>query len=200
VYLDCWSPGLRQGDIVGKISLPLLGAKFEVLAGAQSLVAPPPDQAPKRVVVETTETLVVVISHDCEFNERKRNKLLVARLQRTQGNLTPEQREALRASNDVEVRVLAELPVAGVDCWVFDPLPGIFDKERIASFTTITPLPMGMHDELLTSKKAELRHDERVKFRSKLAWFMGRDAEDIPPGEKTPAPDIGPLGDFGAAE
>lgn len=140
------------------------------------------------MILDTTETFVVVVSHDCEFNDRKRNKLLVARLQRIQGNLTLEQREALRASNDVGARAAANLPVAGVDGWVFDPLADVFEDEQVASFTTITPLPIGMHDELRQNKKAELVHEDRVRFRSKLAWFMGRDAEDIPDDDKTPIP------------
>ena len=71
----------------------------------------------------------MVISHDCEFNEAKRNKLLVARLQGVQGNLTEEQRGDLRQSNDVEARAQAKLDVAGVNAFVFDPLPGVFEDE-----------------------------------------------------------------------
>ena len=42
------------------------------------------------------QKLVVVVSHDCEFNEGKRNKLLVARIENIPGNLTSEQQEDLR--------------------------------------------------------------------------------------------------------
>jgi hypothetical protein len=185
VYSDRWSPGLRQGDVVGEIALPLLGTSFEILAGSQSLVAPLSPGAQKKVVVAATDTLVVVVSHDCEFNEGKRNKLLVARLQRIPGNFTPDQRADLRASNNVEARVEAQLPVAGVDSWMFDPLPGAFEVPQVASFTTITPLPMKMRVELFASKRAELMHEQRILFRRKLAWFMGREAEDIAEEEKT---------------
>jgi hypothetical protein len=189
VYSDRWSPGLRQGDIVGKIQLPLLGKKFEVSVDTQSLVAPVSGAAlPRRAFVPIEETFVVVVSHDCEFNEGKRNKLLVARLQRPPGNLDSDQLDALRASNDFEARIRADQPVAGVDNWVFRSLPGVLEVEHVVSFTTITPLPMTMRDDLRSVKRAELLHEERVRFREKLAYFMGRKADDVPDADKVPAP------------
>lgn len=182
------SPRLRQGDILGPLPLPLLGTEFSIEFKSKTLIQPALGAQEFNVTLRAEEMLVTVISHDCEFNEGKRNKLLVARLQKVRGNLDAEQRADLRASNDVEARAAAELPVAGVDGFIFDPVDGLFDEEQAASFTTITPLPMKMKDELYAQKRVELDHDSRVLFRRKLAWFFGRDAEDIPDEEKIDPP------------
>jgi hypothetical protein len=188
VYSDLWSQGLRQGDVVGQIALPLLGTEFEVVAPSRSLVAPPESGLPARILVPADSCFVVVVSHDCEFNEGKRNKLLVARLQSMPGHFTAEQKQDLRDSNDLEARVAAQLQVAGVDNWVFDPLSGAFEGEHVANFATITPLPMKLRDQLVARKRAELVHEQRVLFRKKLAFFLGRDADDVPQSEKQAPP------------
>lgn len=188
MYADQWSPRLRQGDILGPIALPLMGNDFTVMFKSQSLIAPSVGDEEFTVSMKASKVLVTVISHDCEFNEGKRNKLLIARLQKPQSNLTDEQRQALRDSNDVEARLEAKLDIAGVDGFVFAPVPGVLEEEQVASFTTITPLPMKMSGELYGQKRAELAHHHRVLFRGKLAWFMGRAAEDIPEDEKIEPP------------
>ena len=48
--------------------------------------------------------------------------------------------------------------VAGVDSFLLEPVAGAFDEERVAVFTTITPLPMKMADGLLGAKRAEMRN------------------------------------------
>jgi hypothetical protein len=104
------------------------------------------------------------------------------------GNLTDEERDDLRQSNDVQARADAKLDVAGVNAFVFDPLPGVFENEQVANFETITPLPMKMADELYGRKRAELVQPIRVLFRRKIAWFVGRDGDDIPDAEKIDPP------------
>jgi hypothetical protein len=187
VYSDRWSRRLRQGDILGPIPLPLMDANVAIGFQAKSLIAPAIGDR-FSVTMQAAKVLATVISHDCEFNEGKRNKLLVARLQGVQGNLNKEELQALRDSNDVQARSDADLPVAGVDAFLFAPLVGLFDDEHVANFATITPLPMKMMDELLGKKRSELTHDARVLFRRKLAWFVGRAADDIPDDEKYDPP------------
>jgi hypothetical protein len=178
---------LRQGDIVGPIFLPLLARDITILGTTPTLTSHAPEQSFAHVVVPVEKRLTAVVSHDCEFNEEKRNKLLVARIQEVPGNLTDEERERLRASNDVEA-LLSQDPnarIAGVDSFVLAPLPGVFDVEQIVAFATITSLPMKMKDDLLAAKQAEMVHADRVRLRQKLAWFFGRAGDDLPDGEKT---------------
>jgi hypothetical protein len=192
VYADRWSPRLRQGDILGPLRLPLMGNQFTVGFSSSSLIEPEVGEGTMTVTMPAEKMTVVVVSHDCEFNEDKRNKLLVARLQGIQKNLTEEQRADLRSSNDVQARAAAKLKVAGVDAFVFSAVPGLFEDEQVANFSTITPLPMKMKADLYGQKKAELDHTTRVLFRQKLAWFVGRTADDIPDEEKIdpPRPDV----------
>jgi hypothetical protein len=191
LYSDRWSPRLRQGDIIGPIPLPLMGMEVAVGFQSRSLVAPTPGDAELSVTIPAAKVMATVISHDCEFNEGKRNKLLVARLQGVQRNLSAEEREALRASNDVQARSDAGLDIAGVDAFLFSPLAGVFEDEQVANFATITPLPMKMAGDLLDQRRAELDQETRVLFRLKLAWFVGRAADDIPDDEKVDPPTPG---------
>jgi hypothetical protein len=190
LYSNRWSPGLRQGDIFGEISFPYLGATLKSTATSGSLVEPIA-VLPEEVVVPCQRRYVVVVSHDCEFNEDKRNRLLVARIEAVPKNLSLEQVEDLRESNDVRARAEAKKTIAGVDSFLLAAVPGAFPDERIAVFTTITPLSMKMKGEFVAVKRAEMEHDHRVLFRDKLAWFFGRSADDISDDEKSDAPPAG---------
>ena len=189
MYSDRWSLVLRQGDIAGPISLPLLGTQFEILSTARSLTTEASAAAPGKILVDAAAVYIAVVSHDCEFNEDKRNKLLVARLQKVQGNLTDTQVQALWASNDVVARAEREETIAAVDSFVVEPLPGQFEDSQVINFATTTPLPMSMKQDLAETKKAEMTQDSRVLLRRKLAWFFGRDAEDVSDEEKRPKPE-----------
>lgn len=193
MYSARWSPRLRQGDILGPIPLPLMGTDFGVVFRTKSLIDPTAggDQQ-LSVTIPAARVVAAVVSHDCEFNERKRNKLLVARLQSVQGNLSDNERQALRESNDVQARADADLTVAGVDSFLFSPLPGVFEDEQVANFATITSLPMKMADDLRAQKRAELNQETRVLLRLKLAWFVGRTADDLPNDGKFDAPSGAP--------
>jgi hypothetical protein len=185
-----WSPGLRQGDIVGPVMLPLIGKDLMFIGSAAALTRTSPEQGVSQVIIKTEERYVAVVSHDCEFNEAKRNKLLVARLQGVPGNLAPEELDRLLASNDIEA-VLAADPdatIAGVDSFVVDPILPCFEASHVVNFATITALPMSMKGDLTATKKAEMDHDHRVLFRTKLAWFFGRVADDIPDDERIQPP------------
>jgi hypothetical protein len=139
-----------------------------VVFPSRSLIQPRIDEEQLSFTIQARKAVVAVISHDCEFNERKRNKLLVARLQGVQGNLSDEDRQALRDSNDVQARSDASLTGAAVDSFLFAPVPGVFEDEHVVNFATITSLPMKMTDDLFVQKRAELDHETRVLFRFKL--------------------------------
>ncbi|HEX3174556.1 MAG TPA: hypothetical protein VHQ43_10135 [Solirubrobacterales bacterium] len=187
MYSSLWSPELRQGDIVGEIFLPTIGTNFQSIVGGTSLTGATEKQQHERVIIGGDYHYLVIVSHCCEFNEGKRNKFLVARLQRPRQNLSSEQYEALRLSNDVEARASSGEPVAGLDSFLLDPVPGSLDEERVASFTSITAVPLSMKEDFRAAKIAELDHGTRILFRAKLAWFFGRTADDIPDAEKAPA-------------
>ena len=188
MYSAKWSPGLRQGDILGPIPLPLMGTTFGLVIQSNTLVAPNMGNETFSVTIPAQKVVVTVISHDCEFNENKRNRFLVARIQSLPGNVTEQQRADLRESNDVTARAVAKKPVAEVGSFLLAPVPGFIEDESIAVFTTITPLPMKMSEDLRGVKVAEMTQEHRVLFRQKVAWFFGRQADDVPDAEKEPAP------------
>lgn len=190
MYAARWSPDLRQGDILKDVFFPGLSSQFKSIASETSFTSTQGSKSVESVIVPGERICVAVISHDCEFNEGKRNRLLLARIENVPGNLTSDQREALRASNDVRARAEAGLNVAGADSFLLDPLPGRFDVEQVIVFTTITPFPMKMRAAFLKAKTAELDHPTRILLREKVAWFFGRDAEDISAEERIDPPNV----------
>lgn len=174
---------------MGPFALPLLGKNFDLTVRAQSLTGAVTTTAVGKVLIDAAEVFAAIVSHDCEFNEGKRNKVLVARLQGVPKHLTPEEVEALKASNDVTARVAADEDIAGLDSFVVDPLDGAFADAQIINLATITPLPMGMAPDLLKAKKGELDQSVRVDLRMKLGWFFGRDAEDVADETKKAPPE-----------
>ncbi len=190
MYALRWSSGLRQGDILRDVLFPSLAAQYKVISTETSFTTIESAKPTESMIVGAERQFVAVVSHDCEFNEGKRNRLLLARIETIPKHLTPEQLDALRASNDIHARAEAGLDVAGVDSFVLDPLPGCFDDERAIVFTTITPFPMKMHGEFVKAKRAELEHDVRVLLRNKIALFFGRPGDDIPDEEKVDQPSL----------
>jgi hypothetical protein len=195
MYAPLWSPGLRQGDIVGKIFTPTFSGDTRPIGAPQSIASDVQAQAMESAIIHGESRYAMVVSHDCEFNEGKRNRVLLARIESVQGNLSPEQREALRLSNNVLARAEAELEVAGVDAFMIDPIEHVLPDESIVSFTTIFPFPAKRLGDLVALKRAELEHETRLLFRAKLAWFFGRAADDIASEER-----IEPPGQSGAGD
>ncbi len=182
MYSSLWSPGLRQGDIFGEIRFPVWTDRIKwVFPGNVSLSV---TDNPEVGFVKTQPRFVVVISHDCEFNEGKRSFFLVARIENIQVGLSDEQLKLLRRANDL--RSMEDGVQVPVDTFVLDPVLGAFENRMRVNFCTVTPLPMTYLSEALKLKRAELQHDQRILLRSKLGYFFGRDAEDISEGEKKP--------------
>jgi len=166
----------------------MLGREFKTIGTSRSLSSIE-GQDHKEVILQGDYYHLAIVSHCCEFNEGKRAKFLVARLQTVRGDLSSEQLEAVRLSNDIEARAEAGEAIDGLDGFLFEPVPGQFDQPMVASFQTITPIPTSMADSLKSTKRAELEHDVRVQFRRKLGFFFGREADDVPEDEKAPAPE-----------
>lgn len=189
MYSPRWSKRLRQGDVISELLLPTMGKNFGVMTVASGLSTTVSGSVVKQVLIPAEKHSVMVISHCCEFNEGKRNKILVARLQSVRANWSQEKVDALKESNDIKVPTEDGRNIAGVDSFYLDPIEGLLPKAQTAMFTSITPLPMAMKDEILERKIAELHHDTRLLLREKLAWFFGgRTKEDIPDEHKVDAP------------
>jgi hypothetical protein len=189
MWSDDWSPTLRQGDIIGPIWMPMIGKKDLDVVGSVGIAAMEMTE-PKQALVPISPRYVAVVSHDCEFNENKRERLLVARVQTIDPRMTPEQINEARESNDVEARHNANKHVDGVDSFVIDPIDGVSDAFQAVSFTTIMPVPMPQVTALLGAKVAELTHDQRLIYKRKLIWFFTRSNEDVPADAKRPRAEI----------
>ena len=181
MYAKLWSPKLRQGDVLDKVPFPIatpqLSQTFQTnLAGSilETLGSP---------TVAAKPSLVVVVSHDCEFNEGKRTHFLVARIDGFPSELAAVDLAELEAGNDVEQASAAELAIAA-DTFVLWPLEGLFPQARRINFAAMASIPMKSVDELVKFKKAELQHVHRVLLRKKLGVFFARETDDIADDQK----------------
>ncbi len=189
MYSAKWSPTLRQGDVLGPLPIPLVGNKQEVVYETSDPLTRPEGSAAKWTYRAPLKH-VIVASHDCEFNEGKRDRLLLARLHTVNPKTEPAKLEALRLSNDVEAQNAAGRKVDQVDSFVLDPLAGEFENHQFAVFSTLTAFSMELDLSLHDKKKAELEHTQRLLFRRKLAWYFLRTPEDVPEDAKRNPADV----------
>jgi hypothetical protein len=102
-------------------------------------IAEPSGGAVQKMLVPAKPRYVVIASHDCEFNDGKRDRIVVARLMAVPQHQA-HQVDTLRLSNDIEARHMADEPVDGVDNFLFDPLDDCLPEPHVAVFTTLTAL------------------------------------------------------------
>ncbi len=120
----------------------------------------------------------VVVSHDCDFNEGKREYFLAASIHELdQRDRKPERTEKLRLDNDARRHSPAnQIALRG---FLLEPIPGCFEEPMLAIFDTITPISMRFKAEMVRLKRAEMEHEHRVRLREKLALFLARGVDDI---------------------
>ena len=173
-----WSQRLRQGDVFGLIDYP--SAK----AGLQRATSPAAHPAhgeladPKLAIMACSARYAVVVSHDCDFNEGKREYFLAASIHELDPrDRKPERLEKLRLDNDAHRHSPAnQIALRG---FLLEPVPGCFDEPMLAVFDTITPISMRFKAEKLKLKRAEMDQEHRVQLREKLALFVARAVDDI---------------------
>lgn len=140
----------------------------------------------------------MVISHDCEFTEAKRERFVVARIQDISDRRSAEDKALLLKSNNPlpEEDDPNKERFAFIETYVLDPLEPCWGEPRIVDFTALLSLPRKpMFSWAKAMKRAELEHDCRLELRLKIAYFFGRDPEgdDLPDHEKvTPYPPTTP--------
>jgi hypothetical protein len=186
VYADRWSPGLRQGDVLGKVPFPLAKSGFRGLPDVGGLSGTGAG-APTQFLIEGNPRYVMVVSHDCEFNEGKRTHFTVARIDSIDARTSDDELDILRLGNDVQ-RAAEEGKTIALDTFFLEPLRGAFDQPHRVNFATLVSIPMQLKSEAVKLKKAELEHAVRILLRRKLTFFFGRDADDIPDEAKRDRP------------
>lgn len=190
MYSEQWSPGLRQGDVVGPIPIPLLNATPGTVRADRAFVAGSQSDAIDKFLIDAPQAYAAILSHDCEFTEDKAPRIVLGRIQRLPGNYAAEMIERVRRSNDVR-RVLGtdtEAKIDGVNSFLLDEIPGHLDGDWTANFASVFSYANadGMVAQLLAVKRAELVHEQRILFKTKLAWFDYRGSDDVPAEEKGP--------------
>ena len=185
MYATRWSPGLRQGDILKDIPFAIPTSKVSWVY--ESGVAQRASAATPRALIYAQSRTGMVISHDCEFNERKRPLFIVARVENLNARLTPEQVEQLRLGNDLAKASELGVNVA-LDTFFLEPRPPFLSQPMRVNFCAVTSLPMEDAANFANLKRVELDQHNRELLRSRLAMFFGRPANDIGDEEKIREP------------
>ena len=129
-------------------------------------------------IMVSSPRYALVVSHDCDFNEDKRDFFLAVSIHElTPKDRKPERLEKLRLDNDARRHTAAQQ--IALRAFLLEPVPGHFDEPRLAVFDTITPIAMKFKAEMLKLKRAEMDHVHRVMLREKLALFISRQQDDI---------------------
>jgi hypothetical protein len=129
-------------------------------------------------IMVSSPRYALVVSHDCDFNEDKRDFFLAASLHElTPKDRKPERLEKLRLDNDARRHTAAHQ--IALRAFLIEPIAGHFDEPQLAVFDTITPIAMKFKAEMLKLKRAEMDHEHRVMLREKLALFVARQQDDI---------------------
>lgn len=189
---------MRQGDIIGPLPFPKVQKRPQLIAR--------PDTWEQDAGVLSSleyaagEEYCMVISHDCEFTEAKRERFIVARIQEIDKRWSDEKMALLLKSNTpVPDRDNPEKKrFAFIETYILDPLEHCWDEPRMVDFTAVMTLPRKpMFTWAKEAKRAELEHDRRLELRVKVAYFFGREpeGEDLPDHEKiAPYPPTKPPG------
>lgn len=184
MYSERWSRCLRQGDILGGVWFP--GRAFTVKVtvpdvGTGSGMRPFTDPM---LSAAAHQSDVMVISHDCEFNEGKRTHFIVARIEGV-SNISPDEMAVRLSANSMQTALELGIPL-WADSFPLAPSRTLFGDERYrrVNFCRVMSLPMTDVAAFLEQKKAELMHQDRQNLRFKLGAFFGRAADDIPDEDK----------------
>lgn len=178
---------MRQGDVFGLVDFP--SAKAGIQRGFSPATAPTHAaiEVPNVAIMASSARYALVVSHDCDFNEGKRDFFLTASVHDlTPQDKKPERLAKLRLDNDADRHTSAnQIALRG---FLLEPLPGIFDEPKMAVFDTITPIAMKFRSDMLRLKRAEMSHEHRVMLRKKLGLFVAREENDIADELKIDAP------------
>jgi hypothetical protein len=173
VSKDNWSEQLRQGDVVGPIRFPNYTANMTVPAQLSSLsMSAESGELQNRIIVDSKSYKVVVLSHCCEFNDDKRDRLLVAPIWPAPADKV----DSLRENNDVIRRLSQDGvdTVGWVNSFLYEEAAGVFDRPNAVRFEQMVSLPKAWHDDFMADKQVEITDAVRDQLRLKLAYFFYR--------------------------
>lgn len=186
MYATRWSQTLRQGDIIGPLPFPKLQKIPQLVARPQGWEQDA--QILTGLDYQAAEEFCMVMSHDCEFTEARRDRFVIARIQDIDDRWPAEKKALLLKSNNPlpDEDDPSKERFAFAETYVLDPLEPCWDEPRMVDFTALLTVPRKpMFAMAKSMKRAELEHDRRLDLRLKIAYFFGRGpGDDLPDHEK----------------
>jgi len=148
------------GNLVADIRLPNLRSEPFTLTTSQN----------KQYTVREvwSRDFCVYMSHECDFNDDKRQNFLVAPLLSIPANIArnPDELTKLKKSNDVAQ--------SGhyLNYFFYESHEAILTADMLVDFTRIQYVPSNLRDTLLNSKRMELDTQSRSLLKDKLGFYF----------------------------
>ncbi len=185
---------LRQGDILDAVPFPIFESESAVLGridhegGVQiphpKIVAIPREHRKQKdcITMQVKARIApgAVLAHCCELELRNENCLLpmiaVARLVPVKLSITKDSQKlaSLRANKDPRNPGDSGF----IDYFYLSPHEAIGGTEWVVDFSQIASFPGAEYGYLLRRRVLQLADGERVKFKIKLAAYLGRLTEE----------------------
>jgi len=194
---------LRQGDILTPVPFPVIDAETVVLGKIDGqtrieiphpkIVALPREHRGQNdcVTMQIKARLApcAVISHCCELELRNGKCLLptisVARIVAVKESIGKDREKASSLKANKDPRIHGD--PGYLDYFYLEPTASIGGVECVVDFAQIAPVPGTEYQNLLQRKVLQLVDRERVKFKIKLAAFLGRlTNEEVAAGLENP--------------
>jgi len=180
---------LRQGDIINAIPFPILDSEFSILSKIDyevrvqtphpKVVAVPIEHRSSRdcvmALAKTRLCLGAVLAHCCELELRNGKCLLptipIARLVPVKPAILNDEAKiaSLRGNKDPRNQ---DNP-GYIDYFYLEPHERLNDREWMVDYCQISSVPGTEYPALLRQKVLQLSDRDRVKFKIKLAAFLG---------------------------
>lgn len=158
---------LYPGDVIRGIELPNIKTEdFRLRSTSDS---------GKEYTVRTLmeQDFFVYLSHECDFNDNKRQFVILAPMLNIDQGLrrSPDAFERLKKSNDVE-----NYPYY-LNLFYYSPSTPTFPNEMIVDFTRVISFPRKRAEQLLLNKCLQLTAESRSLIKAKLGYYFCHEQE-----------------------
>jgi hypothetical protein len=178
---------LRQGDILSALPFPIIDSELAILGRLQDAEIPQPsirtiprEHRKKQDCftgqIKMRMSMVAVISHCCELEIRSGKLLLpsvaVARLIPMKQSISSDSAKLASLQANKDPRIASD--IGYLDYFYLEPHQVLGNVPWVVDFGQITSIASSELDSLMERKLLQLQERERVKFKYKLAGYLGR--------------------------
>lgn len=156
---------LYIGDILSGLKLPNL-KKDEF-----HLVSQSNDDKTYSVRLMMPTDFFVYLSHECDFNENKRQYFILAPMFGIPADVRRRTDDFHRLINSNDVKAHPNY----LNLFYYSPSPPRFSEDKLMDFTRVISVPVTLRQQLLESKVLELTLKNRLLIKDKLGYYFSHE-------------------------